>query len=119
MKTDARLARSRSRWRRLSRRAATTACTVGGSARPELAAPSCRARRTIPVVSTMKNGFPPGPVRDLGGLGVADAAAGRLPDQLERLVVGERIQAQRDGVRDARSPRGPFLQAAPAGRARS
>ena len=40
-------------------RAATTACTVGGSARPELAAPSWRARSTIPVVSTMKNGLPP------------------------------------------------------------
>ena len=34
------------------------------------------------------------PARDLGGLVIVDAAAGRFADQLERLVVRERIEAQ-------------------------
>jgi hypothetical protein len=50
---------------RRSMRAATTACTVGGSSRPETvsrtvpAGASASACSIKPVVSTMKNGLPP------------------------------------------------------------
>ena len=67
-------------------RAATTACTVGGTRARPGAGPS---RSSMPVVSTMKNGLPPARSAIDVGLALLDAVAAGLPDELDRLVGGE------------------------------
>ncbi len=64
----------------------------------------------MPVVSTMKNGFPPVrlPISAASASPMRPPAASRTSS--DRLGRRERVQAQRDRVHGSRAPRRPFLE---------
>ena len=62
-----------------------------------------------------EEGVAAGALGDLGRLGVVDATARGLSREVDRLVRGERLELEPDGVRGGRAPRGPLLEQAGAG----
>ncbi len=88
-KTDARLVSVRSRGGSASSRAVTTAWTVGGSAPPLIRGPPSFSGKSMPVVSTMKNGFPP--VRS--AIAIASSSVIRPPPACRARTIASSIES--------------------------
>ncbi len=120
-KTLARRTSSRACGVSWSMRAATTAWTVAGSIRPGEVGPHahagsrCSSRRSIPVISTMKYGFPPAccAMRSASSCERSPGHQGQLRGMRER----EGLHPERDRVGKAAGPVRTLLQELPAGHA--
>ena len=102
-----------------SMRAAITACTVGGRSRPLAAGPrggrSRSSRRSMPTISTMKNGLPPAcwATRSASSCRRSPASIASSRGMAER----ERLHPEADRVRDAAGPARTLLEELPPGHA--